>query len=51
MNRLNWITYMKILYDQLEKIKEPEYINIKKEGSFLSTPRQSKNLIEKIHRD
>ena len=42
---------MKILYDQLEKIKEPEFISVQKEGSFLSTPRRSKNLIEKIHRD
>lgn len=35
MNRINWITYLKILYDQLEKIKEPLQPK-KKKKSFLS---------------
>lgn len=35
MNRINWITYLKILYDQLEKIKEPLYPK-KHKKTFLS---------------
>ena len=35
MNRINWITYLKILYDQLEKVKEPLQPR-KKKKSFLS---------------
>ena len=63
MNRLNWITYLKILYDQLEKI---QVVVHKDQKSFLSVntnrstskissrgkkPSQRTMTIEKVSRD
>ena len=53
MNRLDWITYLKILFDQLEKVKEIEHSN---NSSFLSIntnknkKRKRKFKIEKVDR-
>ena len=61
MNRLNWITYLKILYDQLEKIRvpEPERSDSRQMiRSFLSShnsPRSQRGVpqvvIDKVDRD
>jgi hypothetical protein len=36
MNRLNWMSYLKILYDQLEKVKDPVLTPREQKRSFLS---------------
>ena len=52
MNRLNWITYLKILYDQLEKTKQPELLDRKSmsSNSFLNnSPLNKQNrIIERV---
>ena len=52
MNRLNWMTYLKILFDQLEKVIEP--IPIAKKKSFLNREvsyHASKSTLERVNRD
>jgi hypothetical protein len=50
MNRLNWITYLKILYDQLEKIKKP--VEVQKKKSFLgSAYSHTTHFVEAVSRE
>ena len=51
MNRLNWITYAKILFDQLEKSKQPLYPNTDP-ASFLGGINQiNVQQVDKVSRD
>lgn len=57
MNRLNWITYLKILYDQLEKSQQPEIPDKNSAiSSFLSSHSlrvnpKNQRIIERVERE
>ena len=52
MNRLNWMTYLKILFDQLEKIQDEKIIS--DSSSFLSSNnkihKKKRTYVEKVDR-
>jgi len=48
MNRLNWITYLRILFDQLEKIQDLKLVS--DNSSFLSSHKKKRKCVEKVDR-